>query len=251
MPTDVPRTPRSSKDKTARAEQRREAARAHLKRVMWAAITLLVLGLIVASALPRKPLEPALAPPPTWFNDNAQLTSRTFAANMNLRLPIERHAQIVVVIEAHAPDDLEDFTSRSAQDWHVGTRGADNGIVLFIFPSARTVRLEIGYGLEGALTDVDAKRLLEAELIPAFAQGRYEDGIYDFLSALFKWFEDDTHQAKLHALDIGFVDSLVATLRQVPRYARIAWALFATGDLGTRAGLVVMGAVITVILGEL
>ena len=83
--------------------------------------------------------------------------------------------QILVWIDSKVPEGftLEDFTVRAAQKWGAGQKKEDNGAVLFVFPDDRKVRIEVGYGLEGALPDVTAKRIIDDEIVPHFRQGDY------------------------------------------------------------------------------
>ena len=73
---------------------------------------------------------------------------------------------------------LEDFTpKRTAEAWGVGQSKEDNGVVLFVFPNDRVTRIEVGYGLEGALPDIITKRIIENELLPSFRAGDFNAGI--------------------------------------------------------------------------
>jgi uncharacterized protein len=137
-------------------------------------------GLVLVSAL-------ALAdatPPPTptrYFNDYAGLVGSSDAERLNARLQRfdqETSSQILAVIYPELPSpSLEDFTVRAAQAWRVGQKKLDNGVVLFVFVKDRRARLEVGYGLEGALPDVLSKRILDQTLTPAFRAGRYAEGL--------------------------------------------------------------------------
>jgi uncharacterized protein len=79
---------------------------------------------------------------------------------------------------------LEDFTQRTAEAWGVGQSQDDNGVVLFVFPNERKTRIEVGYGLEGALPDIVAKRIIENEVLPAFRAGDFDAGITRGVAAI-------------------------------------------------------------------
>ena len=66
---------------------------------------------------------------------------------------------------------LEDFTIRVAESWRVGRSELDNGAILFLFVEDRAMRIEVGYGLEGALPDALARRILDEQVVPLFRQG--------------------------------------------------------------------------------
>jgi len=88
-------------------------------------------------------------------------------------------SQILVWIDNKVPEGftLEDFTVRAAQKWGAGHQKEDNGAVLFVFPGDRRVRIEVGYGLEGSLPDVTAKRIIDDEIVPHFRQEDYPGGV--------------------------------------------------------------------------
>jgi len=120
--------------------------------------------------------------PPAHFNDYASLVSPQTAAALDAKLAqFERDtsSQVVVAIYPTMQSDssIEDYTVRVAQSWHAGLKGRDNGAVLFIFASTHKVYLQVGYGLEGALPDALAKRIIEDEIVPRFRSGDYDGGV--------------------------------------------------------------------------
>lgn len=74
-------------------------------------------------------------------------------------------------------ESLEDYSIRLAEAWKPGQKGKDNGVILLIFKEERAVRIEVGYGLEGVLTDAAAKLIIENEIIPSFRQGNFDEGV--------------------------------------------------------------------------
>jgi uncharacterized protein len=86
--------------------------------------------------------------------------------------------QVVVVIFPSLEDEnLEDFSNRLYEAWQIGQKNRDNGVLLAIFVKERRVRIEVGYGLEGVLTDALSSRIIRSELAPEFQAGRYASGI--------------------------------------------------------------------------
>ncbi len=87
--------------------------------------------------------------------------------------------QILIWVDEKIPEGftLEDFTVRAAQKWGAGQKKEDNGAILFVFTGDRKVRIEVGYGLEGAVPDVTAKRIIENEIVPRFREGDYPGGV--------------------------------------------------------------------------
>lgn len=95
--------------------------------------------------------------------------------------------QVVVAIFPQLPSaSLEDFTVRTAQSWRAGRQKLDNGVVLFVFVAERRVRLEVGYGLEGALPDALTKRIIEEEITPRFRAGDPAAGLEAGVDAILK-----------------------------------------------------------------
>lgn len=127
-------------------------------------------------------------PPERYFNDYAGLVSASDARRLDERLrrfDQETSSQVVVAIFPQLPwPSLEDFTVRTAEAWKVGRKELDNGAVLFVFVGDRKMRLEVGYGLEGALPDALAKRILDETITPAFREGRYADGLSAGIDAI-------------------------------------------------------------------
>jgi uncharacterized protein len=66
---------------------------------------------------------------------------------------------------------------RAAQKWGAGQKQEDNGAILFVFTGDRKVRIEVGYGLEGAIPDATARRIIDGEIVPRFREGDYPGGI--------------------------------------------------------------------------
>jgi uncharacterized protein len=125
------------------------------------------------------PLPPA---PARWVTDEAGVLSRGAAAEIDRRLEAfekEQGTQILVAIFRRLPADeaLEDWTQRIAEAWRVGRARQDDGAVLFAFVDDRALRLEVGYGLEGTLTDLESKAILDEVLIPRLRQGDWDGGV--------------------------------------------------------------------------
>ena len=132
---------------------------------------------------------PAVPPSPTRFvTDKAGVIAPDVAARLEARLAdFERETsnQFLVYIEPRVPDGttLEEYTVACAQAWKAGQTQRKNGMILFVFPGSRKARLEVGYGLEGAMPDALARRVLDEQVIPRFRTGDYSGGISAGVSA--------------------------------------------------------------------
>jgi uncharacterized protein len=94
-------------------------------------------------------------------------------------------SQIVVAVFPELPSpSLEDFTIRTAESWRVGRKKLDNGVVLFVFVKDRKTRIEVGYGLEGALPDATANQIIRDVMLPHFRQGDYAGGLEAAIDAI-------------------------------------------------------------------
>lgn len=150
----------------------------------WIALALALLPQLVG-AQPQSP-----APPANFFTDTAGVVSADAAARIEQRLREFEKAssnQVLVVIADRIPEgyaSLEEYTNRTAEAWRVGDKSRDNGAVLFVFVADRKVRIEVGYGLEGALPDALASRIINDEITPRFREGKYGDGVLAGVEAI-------------------------------------------------------------------
>ncbi len=83
----------------------------------------------------------------------------------------------VLTIPSLEGEALEEYTLRVAESWGIGQKGRDNGALLLIARDDRQVRIEVGYGLEGRLTDLLAGRIIDNEITPRFKRGDFDKGV--------------------------------------------------------------------------
>ena len=146
---------------------------------------------LAASVLLATTVARAQSPPPApaqYFNDYAGVVAPDVAARLDEKLKAfddQTSSQIVVAVFPALPSaSLEDFTVRAAQAWRVGRKKLDNGVVLFVFVKDRKVRIETGYGLEGALPDATAHRIIDERIVPAFRNNDYAGGLEAGIDAI-------------------------------------------------------------------
>jgi uncharacterized protein len=87
------------------------------------------------------------------------------------------HQIAVLTIPSLNGDSLEDFSIRVAETWKIGHKGADDGVILIIARDDRKIRIEVGYGLEGALPDAIANRIIQEVIVPQFRDQDFSGGI--------------------------------------------------------------------------
>jgi uncharacterized protein len=96
------------------------------------------------------------------------------------------HQVAVLTIPSLKGDSLEDFSIRVAENWKIGKKGFDNGVILIVVPNDRRLRLEVGYGLEGVLPDAVANQIISQYIIPRFRAGDFSGGIVAGIDAVLK-----------------------------------------------------------------
>ena len=100
-------------------------------------------------------------------------------------LESEKGAQVAVLIVPTTGDEtIEAYAVRAFEQWKLGRQGVDDGILLVVAKNDRTVRIEVGYGLEGAVPDVAAYRVIQEYLVPRFREGDFAGGIEAAVGAL-------------------------------------------------------------------
>jgi len=129
--------------------------------------------------------------PPGYFADYAGVVSKETADRFNHQLAeFERETsnQFVIAIWPTMPSQssIEDFTQRTFQSWSLGQKGRNNGVVLFIFVNDHRMRIQPGYGLEGALPDITCDDIIRNGIAPRFRRGDYVSGLTTGIDLIFK-----------------------------------------------------------------
>jgi uncharacterized protein len=120
--------------------------------------------------------------------DQANLLDEQVKATLTATLAAheaETSNQIVVVtLPSLNGYDIIDYSNRLGRHWEIGTTEEDNGILLVVAPNDRKVRIEVGYGLEGALTDSLSSIIIQREILPEFKNNNYPQGILQGAAAI-------------------------------------------------------------------
>jgi uncharacterized protein len=85
----------------------------------------------------------------------------------------------VLLVPTTAPETIEQYSIRVAEQWKLGRKKIDDGVILIVAKLDRKLRIEVGYGLEGALTDVTARRIIDEVITPKFKNSDFSGGIED------------------------------------------------------------------------
>jgi uncharacterized protein len=83
----------------------------------------------------------------------------------------------VLVVPTTAPETIDEYGIRVAEAWKIGQKGDDNGAIFLVARDDKRMRIEVGYGLEGVLTDVTSRRIIGETVAPLFSRGQFAAGI--------------------------------------------------------------------------
>ena len=166
---------------------RRGAGAARPLVVLLLACTLALLAALVQAQPAPEAAIPALDAPvvDTTGTLDAAVVQRLVAQAQALQQRKGSQLQVLVV-SSTGPDSIEQYADRVFQAWKLGRGGVDDGVLLLVATDDRAVRIETGYGLEGAIPDAVANRVIQEYLVPKFRAGDYAGGIEDATAVLVK-----------------------------------------------------------------
>ncbi len=145
----------------------------------------LILSLLWTPALAAAPQFPELT---GRVVDNAHVLSPQVQADLTAKLAAleqKNSRQLVVVtLPTLGGYEIEDYGYQLLRHWGIGQKGVNNGVVFIIVPTEHKVRIEVGYGLEGTLTDALSSVILQREVLPRFKSGDVQGGVVAGTDAL-------------------------------------------------------------------
>ena len=142
-----------------------------------AALAVLVLLASAARARADVPVPPLQARVTDLTGTLSPQQSETLEAQLR-DFEARKGSQIaVLLVPTTQPETLEQYGIRVADQWKLGRKGVDDGAILLVAKNDRTMRIEVGYGLEGALTDATSERIVSEIIAPHFARGDFYGGI--------------------------------------------------------------------------
>lgn len=113
--------------------------------------------------------------------DDAQILSPTAEAKLTAELAaLEQqtgHQLVVATLPTLQGYEIEDYGYQLLRTWGVGRKAEDDGAILIVAPNERKVRIEVGYGLEPVLTDALSSLIIHRAILPAFREGKMEEGV--------------------------------------------------------------------------
>lgn len=211
--------------------------------------------------------EVAVPPLRARVTDLTGTLSATEQATLEQRLADferEKGAQLVLLmVPSTAPETIEQYALRVAEAWRIGRAEVDDGAILLVAKDDRTLRIEVGYGLEGVLTNATSKRIISETIVPRLRRGEFYAGLSEGLSRMMTVVagealpppsaqRDDTanvsqHFALLFMLTLIAGGLLRALFGRLPGatltgglVALVAWFLIGALSIALMAGLVAL-----------
>jgi uncharacterized protein len=190
-------------------------------------------------------------PPANHFNDYASLVSPATASSLDRQLAqFERDtsSQVLVAIYPKMESDssIEDYTVRVFQSWHPGLKGKDNGAAIFIFAESHQIYIQVGYGLEGALPDALAKRIISDEMVPLFKKGDYDGGITAGVNAVLAATRGEykgtgrtvADRQRGHGIPLGLIFFLIVVVISILSSIRRGASMYHSGGMNGFGGFI-------------
>ncbi|MET0205401.1 MAG: YgcG family protein, partial [Casimicrobiaceae bacterium] len=133
--------------------------------------------------------------------DNAEILGPATRAGVTDKLKAHEEKtgnQIAVLtVPTIGSDSIEEYATRVFESWKLGEKDKDNGVLVVVAPKDRKMRIEVGYGLEGTLTDVGASRIIRNVMTPAFKNNDFDKGVSAGVDAIVGQLEGTLDVAKL------------------------------------------------------
>jgi uncharacterized protein len=98
----------------------------------------------------------------------------------------------VLIVPTTGPESIEQFSIRVAEAWKIGRKKIDDGALLVVAKNDRHLRIEVGYGLEGVLTDLTSKRIIDEDITPKFKSGDFAGGIAAGIDRMIRLIDGET-----------------------------------------------------------
>ncbi|MDO8989653.1 MAG: YgcG family protein [Sideroxyarcus sp.] len=153
---------------------------------------LLLLALLLCGTAQAEVPVPALSQRVTDLTGTLDAGQQQLLENKLKAFEAGKGSQIaVLLVPTTQPEMIEQFGMRVVEAWKLGRKGVDDGVLLLIAKNDRKLRIEVGYGLEGALNDATAKRIVSEIISPHFKRGDFHTGIDAGVDAIVKVVEGE------------------------------------------------------------
>jgi uncharacterized protein len=166
----------------------------------------------------------------------------------------------VLMVPTTKPESIEQYSIRVGEQWKIGRKGTDDGVVLVVAKDDRAVRIEVGYGLEGAIPDAYANRVIGEQIVPRFRNGDFHGGIHAATTTLMKLIEGEklpepARGARAPSTDhlqwliwvLFAVMLLGGAVRRI--FGRVGGSVIGGGAIGAVAWIVIGSAIVGLVAG--
>lgn len=199
----------------------------------------------------------------------ARVTDLTATLSPDQRAALEERLQAfeaqkgsqiaVLMIPTTQPETIEQYSIRVVEQWKLGRKGVDDGVLLLVAKDDRKLRIEVGYGLEGALPDVTAKRIVAEDIAPHLKQGDFYGGIVAGITRISSVLQGEPlpppHVRQGNGVDMGnylftlFIAAMVGAFLLPLLLGRFVGSLANGGLIGLAAVVLGTGLLFAIIFG--
>ncbi|MGX4773795.1 TPM domain-containing protein [Bradyrhizobium guangdongense] len=149
----------------------------------------------------------------------------------------------VLIVPTTDPETIEQFSIRVAEAWKIGRKKIDDGAILVVAKNDRHLRIEVGYGLEGALTDVTSRRIIDEVITPKFREGDFAGGISAGVDRMMRVVDGEPLPVPSRSVNFANLDDIGPAVPFV-LFASLVVGGFLRALLGRLLGSVATGSVI-------
>ena len=156
----------------------------------------------------------------------------------------------VLIVPTTQPETIEQFSIRVAEAWKIGRKKVDDGAILVVAKNDRHLRIEVGYGLEGALTDATSRRIVDEDITPKFKTGDFAGGISAGIDRMIRVIDGEKLPAPEPPHWQGGNGHLLSWIDPLNPFVLIAVFLFSTlfrNVFGRLVGSIVAGGVVSAV----
>lgn len=153
----------------------------------------------------------------------------------------------VLIVPTTQPETIEQFSIRVAEAWKIGRKKVDDGAILVVAKNDRHLRIEVGYGLEGALTDVTSRRIIDEDITPKFRSGDFAAGISAGVDRMMRVIDGEPLPSPSRSVNFAHNLDDLAPVFAVALFASIGVGGFFRAILGRLLGSLVTGGIIAAV----
>jgi uncharacterized protein len=150
----------------------------------------------------------------------------------------------VLIVPTTQPETIDQYTIRVAEQWRIGRAKVDDGAILVVAKDDRTLRIEVGYGLEGALNDATSKRIIDEIIVPRFRRGDFVGGINAGVDGIMKVIDGEPLPAPRAARGASATGSSLSAILPALLVAALALGGIMRAMLGRIAGAMLTGGLL-------